>query len=293
MAIALVAVAAQGCHSGGQLSGARNDGGSLDTTGPSSGGAAGEVVGGTPGSGGSGGQATGGTGGVAVPGPDVSGRWAMFAFEDPVAVFLDQTNTALAGNGCCAGLRDVPTGGCCGAVTGQVAGRSASFGFPVSVLGQSTYSTQVFVSADGQRMAGTFTLGGPDTLKVAWVRIGPTDPWLPSADRALSDVMLMRAAGYALTLSDNPAAGRDYSAQQIYGLSVLDRFVSGDLGVYWDREMSWHADEQTLVVGPVPETAPGLPVALWLHFDGSTLASVEAAMASGVRYRFVATASQP
>ena len=294
LTIALVALAAQGCQGRGSLGSAANDGGGFDAAGPGSGGAAGQVVGGAPGSGGSGGReagGTGGAGGVSVPAPDVRGRWAMFAFEDPVAVVLDETNSVIGGTGCCGGLGDLP-GLCCGAVTGQVVGRRASFWFPINGLGHYVYATEVFVSADGQRMAGTFKVDTNNSLPVSWVRIGPSEPWLPSADRAVSGVMTALVAGYALNLSDNPAGGSDFSAQQTYRLSVLNRFVTGDLGAYWDREISWRADEQTLVVGPVPETAPGLPIALWLRFDGSTLTSVEAAMASGLHYRFNATASQ-
>jgi hypothetical protein len=74
--------------------------------------------------------------------------------------------------------------------------------------------------------------------------------------------------------------------------------VPGQLGSFWSGEMAWRADQQTLVVGPVPETAPGLPVAMSLRFDGTApagpaLASVEAVMASGARYQFQATPAQP
>jgi hypothetical protein len=96
-----------------------------------------------------------------------------------------------------------------------------------------------------------------------------------------------------LVLSDDPAPGGDFSGQQPYLLDLSDQFVSGGLGSFWDREMSWSGDEQTLVVGPVPETAPGLPVELRLHYDGPALVSVEAAMASGLRYHFQATVWQP
>ncbi len=278
LAIVLVGLAAQGCQTGPWP-----DSGSIDATGSGGGGAAGQAVGGAPG--------TGGTG--PLPGVDVTGRWAMFAFEDPVAVVLSEASSAIGGNGCCGGLDQGNVGWCCGAVTGHVAGPRVTFGFTVNVgLGPYTYATEAVLSANGQRMAGTFTLGGGN-LPVAWVRIGPASRWLPDPDPVLAGVMSTRAAGYALALSNDPAAGTDFSAQQTYKLSVLDRFVSGDLGAYWDGEMNWRADEQTLVVGPVPETAPGLPVALWLRFDGATLASVEAAMASGTRYQFHATASQP
>ena len=65
-----------------------------------------------------------------------------------------------------------------------------------------------------------------------------------------------------------PAAGSDFSPQETYGSPSDSRFVSGDLGSFWSGEMAWSAGQQTLVVGPVPETAPGLPVAMSLRFDG-------------------------
>jgi hypothetical protein len=68
----------------------------------------------------------------------------------------------------------------------------------------------------------------------------------------------------------------------------LQVFVWGDLGAFWGGEMSWHADTRTLVVGPVPETVPSLPVALSLQFDETAPVSVEATMASGQRERYSA-----
>ena len=62
--------------------------------------------------------------------------------------------------------------------------------------------------------------------------------------------------------------------------------LNGALGAFWAGEMKWHADEQTLEIGPVPATAPELPVALSPHFDGTTLSTVDATMSNGDAYAF-------
>jgi hypothetical protein len=213
----------------------------------------------------------------------------MFAWEDPVAVDIQTAGDGvIEGGGCCAGLFD-PAFQCCGVLNGQIVDRHASFGFSFSFAGEVyEYSTDAFVSADGQRMAGTFSR---TVSPVAWVRIGSADRYLAPAPQALQEILGTRVGQYALALSDAPAAGSDFSAQRTYRLNVGHEFVSGEVGAFWAGEISWSADEQTLAAGPVPETAPGLPVALRLRFDGTALASVEAVMASGLRYQFQATAS--
>ena len=220
-------------------------------------------------------------------GLDVGGRWAMLGFEDPVAVDLDQGGDAIQGRGCCIGFPGDTEISCCGPVTGQIVDRRASFGFAFDHGGEPyVYSTDAFVSSDGKRMAGTFSRGG---VQVAWVRIGTYAPYLPPPNSALESVT---TGHYALVLSDDPGAGSDFSPQATYALSVSAQFVSGHLGAFWSGEMAWNADQRTLVVGPVPETAPGLPVAMSLRFDATALASVEVVMASGARYRFQATPRQ-
>src|SRR5215203_2427196 len=116
-------------------------------------------------------------------GPDLTGRWAMFVFEDPIAVDLRQVGAVIEGDGCCGGFQDVSRQiGCCGAVNGQIADRRASFGFSFQYGELYDYSTDVFVSADARRMAGTFSRGGSP---IAWVRIGVSDPILPYVALAL------------------------------------------------------------------------------------------------------------
>ncbi len=221
-------------------------------------------------------------------GPDLSGRWAMFAFEDPVAVELQQTGDVLAGRGCCSGLGPDPGLNCCGPVTGEITARLASFGFSFDLGGPYVYATEASVSADGQRMTGTFSR--TTTRPIAWVRLGPGENFLPEPAPALVEALYPRGGGYMLTVSDS--GGVDFAFRAMYRLNVHYRSVSGDLGSFWSGEMTWNAGEQTLVVGPVPETDSSRPVEMRLHFDGNTLTSVDAMMGSGVKYIFEAVASQ-
>jgi hypothetical protein len=228
-------------------------------------------------------------GGDGARGP-LTGRWAMFDFEDPVTVDLRESGAELQGEGCCGGFDDQSTAlQCCGVLQGYAAAGHATFGFSFDSVGEHhDYSTSVFVSADGQRMAGTFSQSG---WPVTWIRIGATDTDFFSSTLAPEPIPTPASGRFALTLSDAPAPGSDFSAQTPLTLVLDTHFVSGDLGSFWSGEMSWNAAEQTLLVGPVPETAPGLPVALRLRFDGTGLASVEATMAAGLRYHFQATAA--
>jgi hypothetical protein len=284
----LTLLAAASCHEGG-LQGRLLDGGT-----PGNGGAAGNDTGGNGGAsaGGMGGASGlaggGGTAGAPAAALDISGRWALFGFEDPVAVELQQTGTVLAGSGCCTGFQsDVPLD-CCGSVTGQCADRRASFGFSFWG-GTYEYATDAFVSADGSRMAGTFSR--IDT-PVAWIRLKPTDSTLLRADPVVEKAMSDRGASYDLVVTDTTPAGDDFSPQQTYHIFIRAEDVGGALGAFWAGEAAWNASEQTLVVGPVPETAPGLPVALRLRFDGNLLTSVDATMVSQATYHFRATQTQ-
>src|SRR4051812_9976977 len=73
---------------------------------PSMGGNGGDS-GGTTGQGGAGGG-TAGAAGVAPPTVDVSGRWGLFVFEDPVGVLLSQAaDGTITGRGCSSGAPGV------------------------------------------------------------------------------------------------------------------------------------------------------------------------------------------
>jgi len=224
-------------------------------------------------------------GGATVKGPGVSGRWAMFGWEDPVAVDIRQAGGNISGHGCCAGLGLNPEPPCCGDVSGTIGDQAAAFGFKFDYGGSTyDYSTQVFVSADTQRMAGMFSRSGS---RVAWLRIQAPESYLPDPDPALQVVMRARGGSYALVLADDPAPGGDFTPGLTYAFGIGDRSIGGDLGPFWGEEMSWDADRQILTVGPVPATDPNLPVALLLGFNGTVLSSVEAISAGDVHYHFL------
>ena len=226
-------------------------------------------------------------------GLDINGRWAMFLFEDPVAVEITTGGGVINGKGCCGGFQEGSALlQCCGAVTGQIADRMASFGFSFDFGGEAySYWTDAVVSSDARRMTGTFSRrGGP----VTWLRIGADNAWLPRPEP--QGVQIPIEAGYGLMLVDDPPAGNAFQAHRVYQLNTSGEFVYGDLGAFWTGETgtSW-GPNQTLVIGPVSETVSTLPVKLALRFDdtNAALVSVEATMASGTLYRFQPVAQQP
>jgi hypothetical protein len=230
------------------------------------------------------------------PGPadslDIDGRWAMFLFEDPVAVDVTAAGGVINGKGCCGGFQEASALiQCCGAVSGQIADRRASFGFAFDFGGEAySYWTDAFVSADARRMTGTFSRGG---LPVTWLRVGANNAWLPRPEP--QGVEIPTEDDYGLTLVDDPPAGNDFQAHRIYQLKTSREFVYGDLGAFWTGEMGTWGPNQTLVIGPVSETVSTLPVKLSLRFDDNqtALLAVEATMPSGIAYHFQPTTSQP
>ena len=227
---------------------------------------------------GSGGAAGGGSPATTV---DVSGEWAMFTFADPVAVSLRQDGTVLSGTGCCGGLNPAVDFCCSPIAGGSIIGRNVKFAFPIDIAG-GPYAADVFVSADGSRMAGAFhnVVGwGPP---MAWVRIASGEPWLPETSGELANVVEPRAATFALTLNGvESVLGFSPDATYSFGLVYdLRAMVYGDLGSFWEGELSWNEAEQTLTAGPVPETHPELPTELRLRFEDTLLLEVGATFPS-------------
>jgi hypothetical protein len=226
-----------------------------------------------------------GTGGDADGGPEpvppLDGRWAMFAFEDPVGVVLSEELGVLSGQGCYGGLPtpnhpELPS--TCQPLTGMASGRHVQFAFAALSY---TYAANVYVSADGQRMAGAFrATGGWGVSPFSWLRIGADDGWMPSAEPASAVALALeeRRGWYGLEgLVDgdgNPAS------LGILG-SVQFRALAGTLGAFWESEMTWNEAEQTLVAGPVAETSPELPTQLTLRFQSTAPVSVDAVFPSG------------
>jgi hypothetical protein len=192
----------------------------------------------------------------------------------------------------------------CGAITGNIDGRHVRFQFQVDFGGGVTFAADVYVSADGNRMAGRFftalqknaPLDGPGWLSepTAWGRLAPTESWFarptwPSdLDQALSDF----GSGYDLTLVDDPNNGDDFSTLRTYRLARLASGLVGNLGAFLPNEISFTqsptGETTTILAGPVPETAPGLPTALTVDLQGGAAVRVQASMTSGATYAFTA-----
>jgi hypothetical protein len=221
-----------------------------------------------------------------LPAIDVSGNWAMFHFEDPVAVSLTQRGTELSGRGCCAGLGADEALDCCGPIKGgSIVDRNVAFAFSFE---SGSYAADVFVSADGQRMAGRFhgsaALGSP----TAWVRIGPADLWLPRPSVPLPAAVGSLNGGFDLVLAGTAPVGA-FLPSTPYRLSIRSShevMLSGDLGAFWEGELSWNDNDETLIAGPVPETHPDLPTELHLRFEAETLIDVVATLPSGDKATF-------
>lgn len=211
--------------------------------------------------------------------PPLEGRWAMFTFEDPVAIELSEDAGVLSGLGCYGGL---PTPeypeliNSCQKLSGTADGRHVQFAFGAL---HETYAANVFVSADGQRMAGDFH----DLVKwhasaFTWLRIGPDAPVL-SQSREPSPLGLMLEAQRG-TYQLEGLVDR-YGEPGYLGFHPWNRTVAGTLGTFWETELAWNEAEQTLVAGPVAETAPDLATQLTLHFESGQFASVDAVFPSG------------
>lgn len=225
----------------------------------------------------------------------------MFEFEDPVGVQLMQdADGRLTGRGCAAGAPGVPAFdafpgdfGYCGSVSGEVSGRSASFAFTLEILPQLRYSARVTVSDDARRMAGEFTNGFPDfSLSTAWLRVADDADWIKRSSTDFIRDSAPLVGAYELTLIAEESTGSHFVPRRSYAFRYSRDGLGGDLGSFWNSEMSRVAAGSPQHVGPVPATAPALPTSLDLDFDGGGIRRVTATMASGDRYTFAATKVQ-
>ena len=302
--IAPVAAFSLGCNP--SMSTGAPGGAGGDKGGP--GGVAGQVGTGTGASGGAGGD-KGGPGGVAGqmgtgtgaggsvspvdPPADISGRWGMFSFEDPVGVQLfEAPDGTLTGTGCAAGAPSSPDVNAflydCGTITGKVTGETATFSFPLgpTVPAIYSYSARVTISRDRQRMAGDFDGIYGLVGSMAWLRVRWDVSWL---DRARSTDAEPLAGWYALELMAGASVGGEFVAGTVYRLGYHERSVSGDLGSFWNSELSDPDQGSPLRVGPVPTTVLTLPTSLSMDFDATGIVGVTAGTPSGGLYRFSAS----
>ena len=91
------------------------------------------------------------------PTVDISGRWGLFFFEDPVGVQLFQAGNQLSGTGCDVGappLNDPTTARLCGDIVGTVSANKAYFGFHFDSY---DYIADVTVSLDGKTHDGALS----------------------------------------------------------------------------------------------------------------------------------------
>lgn len=288
-----------GSGANGGAAGASGSSGS--THGGDTGGSTG-ASGGTPGGGGLGGGApsagnanggaeAAGAGGAEPSGP-LTGEWGMFWWEDPVTVSIQQTGQAITGYGCCSGL---PRGGiepfCCGTVTGTSTEARASFAFALEpVGGMPVYATDVYVSEDKQRLGGTFSAGGNGDVAVAWVHVDPQFGGVGPVPSSLIDAMVERFGGFELTLSS--ALVDRFQPLTPYELWLGNGFIRGAFGPFYFGEMTWNAETQTLMVGPVPATDPSFAMKLELIFSGALLKTVIATYPDESPYFFTVTGTK-
>jgi len=250
----------------------------------------------------SGGRASGGDAGaggmtVAVtPRPDITGRWAMFVFEDPVGVQLGESSPGqLSGRGCAVGAPGGPGVGdsiydFCGPVSGTVEGNHASFSFPPGNA-PVTYATDVTISTDGQRMTGTFrAVAEGSGYPVSWLRVPYEQPWLAYA--APSNAVDPLEGRYELTLLSTSDGG-EYLIDETYSLAYSRRTLSGALGSFWFYEMSDPAGGSPLEVGPVPATSPELATTMRIAFDAQGFTRASVTTASGHDYEFAVRRAEP
>lgn len=228
------------------------------------------------------GAGTGGDGGgAAEPVPPLDGRWAMFSFEDPVGVELTEELGVLSGQGCYGGLPtpnhpEIPSS--CQPLTGTASGRHVQFAFAAETY---TYAANVYVSADGQRMAGAFRAsGGWGVSPFSWLRVGADDGWMPRAEPASAVALVLEERSGWYELEGLVDVDGEPGSIDILGYGQF-RALAGTLGAFWESEMTWNEAEQVLVAGPVPETSPELPTQLTLHFQSTALVSVDAVFPSG------------
>ncbi|MES1178547.1 MAG: hypothetical protein ABUL62_29765 [Myxococcales bacterium] len=231
-----------------------------------------------------------GEGGAAFepPSVDITGRWALFQFEDPVGVqlFVDDRGKII-GHACDAGVPPIlayapyP----CGNVSGTVSGNRASFSLPFDDF-PITYAAENIVSADGQRMTGRFRAnGGWLDYPTAWLRVADGEAYLPllTSEEARPDVR------YDLRLVSAGPGATDYISGQVYALVSYNDGLYGELGSFYHTELTANAAGDQIQVGPVPPTAPELAVSMKIDVQDKLFTRVTAVTASGHEYLFSAS----
>lgn len=206
----------------------------------------------------------------------------MFDFEDPVVIDVATRAGVLSGVGSCGPGRALA---CSGALSGTIENRRAEFSFSVMSFGL-VYASRVFVSEDATRMAGRFSTDAGTGLTTAWVRTAAPQTWLSEAYEDLNRDLQPYYGDTQLSLASG--TGSTFEPGRAYALRLRPNgklpLLSGDLGAFWAGEMTWDAAARTLRLGPVPATAPELPVSLRIDYANGP--RLEAELANGERYTF-------
>jgi len=240
--------------------------------------------------GGSGGVSVAGSGGAAAggsqpepdPPADISGRWGLFVFNDPVGVQLAQTGSKLSGKGCAGGTPPlVEEFNFCGTIFGEVHGQIAHFGFAFS---QAAYVADTVVSQDGQRMTGRFHGFFDVDWPLAWLRVPDQDPGLMLD---LSSPSPALSGAYELSFEGTDDAGTEYTRAEPYRLVYRDgQGIASDFGAFWHTEIHQLEPNHSLEAGPVVLTSPELAIAMKLDADGQSFTHALVTTGSGHHYRF-------
>jgi hypothetical protein len=239
-----------------------------------------------------------GTAGVMATGAaGARGIWQLFGWEDPIAVELDVRSApsesvyTITGRGCDAGYEAlVDASACielcnCDSVSGQGQGTTIDFSIHFDDPPRS-YVVRAHRSKDGTRMAGAFYLdGAPPSLinaTIGWSRV-ELDGGRASQSLGLTGVpdIVVEAwsnilKAHAFRLQGDVAVGAIVPGRA-YSLRGYRAFeVTSALGVFSGPDWRWDAAAHTLTAGPVPETIPGMPVALRLRLsdDAQTVLEV-------------------
>lgn len=212
---------------------------------------------------------------------DISGRWGLLGFEDPVGVQIDQRGETIGGEGCdvyAPPLQAEDQPWLCGPLSGSIVRERADFGFHFL---DSDYAADVTVSADGQRMTGRFHgVSEWQTAPTAWLRVADGASWL-----SVPPPPHPKEALYSLELT--AADGDEYRANEGHRLVAgYHGGLSGSLGSFWNTETRLSADGKTLDVGPVPLTTPELPVTMSLAIEDGEYTELSATTGSGHHYAF-------
>lgn len=233
------------------------------------------------------GESAAGQGGVGEPPVvDITGRWGMFIFEDPIAVDIVQRGNVLSGLGCDAGLPDPAVGGelLCAPLTGTIEADRAAFGFDIPGY---RFRARVIASRDASRMAGDFDDVIGNRYKSSWLRLGENERGLPGGNHS-EPPAVVQPGSYELHLIESLSPGTSFDPLRTYVVTYLPNWgIQGDLGVFYYTEIAIQAESSgPILVGPVQVTDPSLAVSIRFDRDGSVLTHAAVVDVRGVVSEF-------